>query len=257
MVSIGTPNRRASFPRGDNGSVEPSPTPEPPPFAAEAESSGPSRGRTFGVAAALLLIGAGAVVGTLLVRSRDSTEPVTLKAGWSRQAGPGFTLGLPPGWRSFPTTIDADAFADFEKNDPARAAIVRAAFGESLSQFVRFIAFDIGTPVSESFVTNMQVLVLPAEGGLDRFIEVNAAQLASAEGIASTVERQRIVLPAGQAGILSAQLRLSGSTALAAVTQYVLVVEEVAFVMQFTTLADDLAALGPEFEDIARTFRFV
>jgi hypothetical protein len=210
----------------------------------------------FGIAAAIMLLGAGAVIGALLVRSNE-VEPAPLKAGWSRQTGPGFTLGLPPGWRSFPTTTDSKAFADFEKSDPARAAILREAFGGTLSPLIKFVAFDIGTPVSENFVTNMQVLVLPAPNGLDGFIETDATQLAGAPGISSSVEKQRIELPAGEAGIVSARIRLSGTAPLASVTHYALVVEDVAFLMQFTTLADDLAELAPEFEDVARSFRFV
>jgi hypothetical protein len=210
----------------------------------------------LGVAAALLLIGAGAVIGALLVRSKGGTEPAELKAGWSRQAGPGFTLGLPPGWRSFPTTMDEKAFADLEKTDPARAAILRAAFGGAVSPFIKFLAFDVGTPVSENFVTNMQVLVLPAPSGLDAFVDVDATQLSNAEGLSSSVEKQRIVLPVGEAGIMSARLRLSGTAPLAAVIHYAFVVEDVGFILQFTTLAADLADLGPEFDDVARTFRF-
>ena len=240
--------------------MEPPTTPVPaPPAPPEPDTSvgAPSRGRIFGVGAAGLLLGAGAVIGALLVRSNDTTEPAPLKAGWSRQAGPGFTLNLPPGWRSFPTTMDEKAFADLEKSDPARAAILRAAFGGPASPFVKFIAYDIGTPVSENFLTNMQVLVLPAPTGLAGFVDTDATQLRTAEGIASSVQKQRILLPAGEAGVISARLRLSGSAPpLAAVIHYALVVEDVAFVMQFTTLADDLRELGPEFEDVARTFRF-
>ncbi|MFY9586880.1 MAG: hypothetical protein WAT66_05430, partial [Actinomycetota bacterium] len=215
-----------------------------------------SRGRTIGVAAAIMLLGAGAVIGALLVRSSDGTEPAPLKAGWSRQSGPGFTLGLPPGWRSFPTTTDSKAFADLEKSDPARATILREAFGGNLSPYVKFLAFDVGTPVSENLVTNMQVLVLPAPNGLDGFVETDARELADAEGVASSVEKQRIELPAGEAGIVSARIRLAGSAPPAAVIHYALVVEDLAFVMQFTTLADDLAELAPEFQDVARSFRF-
>ncbi len=211
----------------------------------------------LGVAAAVLLLGAGAVIGALLVRSNDPAEPAPLKAGWSGQAGPGFTINLPPGWRKFPTTMDAKAFADLEKTDPARAAILREAFGGSVSPFVKFLAFDIGTPVSENFLTNMQVLVLPAPNGLDGFINFDATQLRNAPGIASSVQTQRITLPAGEAGIVTARLRLSGTAPLAAVIHYALVVDDVGFIMQFTTLANDLAELGPEFEDVARTFRFV
>lgn len=239
--------------------MEQSPTPAPsPPVPSEPDTSGlaPPRGRALGVAAAIFLIGAGAVIGALLTLRGNSTEPAPIKAGWSRQSGPGFTLGLPPGWRSFPTTMDEKAFADLEKTDPGRAAILREAFGGEISPFVRFLAFDIGTPVSESFVTNMQVLVLPAPGGLEAFVENDARQLGNAEGIASSVEQQRIELPAGEAGIVSARLRLTPTAPLAAVTHYALVVEDVGFVMQFTTLEKDLAQLGPEFEDVARTFRF-
>ena len=240
--------------------MEPPSTPLPgPPAPTESETSGPApaRARAFAVAIAILLLGAGAVIGALLVRSKGP-EPAPLKAGWSRHAGPGFTLNLPPGWRKFPTTMDAKAFADLEKSDPTRAAIVREAFGGDASPYVKFLAFDIGTPVSENFLTNMQVLVLPAPQGLDGFVDMDAASLQTAEGIASPVERQRIVLPAGEAGVVSARIRLSGTAPpLAAVIHYALVVEDVAFVMQFTTLAGDLADLGPEFEDVARTFRFV
>jgi hypothetical protein len=209
----------------------------------------------FAVAAAIMLLGAGAVIGAILVRS-NGAEPAELKAGWSRQAAPGITLGLPPGWRSFPTTMDSKAFADFEKSDPGRAAILREAFGGAVSPYVKFLAFDIGTPVSERFVTNMQVLVLPAPNGLDGFIDTDARELAGAPGFEGQIGRQRIALPAGEAGIVSARIRLSGTAPPAAVIHYALVVEDVAFVMQFTTLADDLTELAPEFEDVARSFRF-
>jgi hypothetical protein len=246
--------------RGDNGLVEPPTAPEPgaPSLpGSDTSTAGPSRSRMFGVAAAIVLLGAGAVIGTLLARSNDGPQPAPLKAGWSRQSAPGFTLGLPPGWRSFPTTADSTAFADLEKSDPARAAILREAFGGAVSPYVKFLAFDIGTPVSENFVTNMQVLVLPAPNGLDGFIDTDARELAGAPGFEGAIGTQRIALQAGDAGIVSARIRLSGTAAPAAVIHYALVVEDVAFVMQFTTLAGDLTELAPEFEDVARSFRFV
>jgi hypothetical protein len=219
--------------------------------------AGGSRGRAFGIAAAILLLGAGAVIGVLLVRSDGAAvEPATLKTGWTRAAGPGFTLGLPPGWQSFPTTTDAKAFTELEKTDPARAAILRAAFGGELSPFIKFIAFDIDTPLSRTFATNMNVIVVAAPRGLDALVDNDVAQVRGAEGVASTVQTQRITLPAGEAAIVTAQVRLAGNPQLAVVTHYVLELDELGFILQFTTLADHLEEQGPVFEDVARSFRF-
>ncbi len=197
------------------------------------------------------------MIGALLVRSDGTAaEPAKLKAGWTRGAGPGFTLGLPPGWRSFPTTTDAKAFDELEKTDPGRAAILRSAFGGELSPYIKFIAFDLGTPLSETFATNMNVIVLAAPRGLDALVDGDAAEIRAAEGAGSTVQTQRITLPAGEAAIVTAQLRLAGNPHLAVVTHYVLAVDGVGFILQFTTLADHLSGLAPTFEDVARTFRF-
>jgi hypothetical protein len=218
-------------------------------------SAGP--GRAVAVAAAVLLIGAGALIGVLLVQSRSSTvAPAALPSGWTREAGPGFTLGLPPGWKSFPTTMDSKAFADLEKSDPARAAIVRSAFGGRVSPYIKFIAFDLGTPLSQTFTTNMNVIAVAAPRGLDAFVDNDVGQVRSAEGVASTVQTQRVTLPVGEAAIVTAQLRLPGNPQLAAVTHYALVTGKTGIILQFTTLADRLSDLARKFEEIARTFRF-
>lgn len=219
----------------------------------------PSRRRALAVAGALLLIGAGAVVGVVLARGggSSSVEPAALRSGWTRQAGPRFTLGLPPEWRSFPTTANTEEFAALEKSDPQRAALLRDQFGGELSPLIRFIAFEVGTPLSQQFSTNLTVIVAEAAGGLDGFIENDATQLRRAEGVGSTIQEQRIELPAGEAGIVTAQLQIPGGSQLGAVTHYVLVRGETGYILQFTTLADQLTRLAPLFEEIARTFRFV
>lgn len=217
-----------------------------------------SRRRVLGIAGALLLIGAGAVVGVVLARGGSSSvEPAALRSGWTRQTGPGFTLGLPPEWRSVPTTANAKDFEALEKSEPQLAALVRDQFGGQLSPFIRFIAFEVGTPLSQQFSTNLTVIVAAASGGLDGFIENDAAQLRQAEGVGSTIQEQRIELPAGEAGIVTAQLQIPGGSRLGAVTHYVLVRGENGYILQFTTLADQLTRLSPLFEEIARTFRFV
>jgi hypothetical protein len=210
-----------------------------------------------GYAAALLLIGIGAVIGILLVRpDGPQVEPAKLNAGWTRAAGPAFTLGLPPGWRSFPTTMDERDFAELEKTDPGRAAMLRGAFGGGLSPYIRFIALDAETPLSPAFTTNLTVIVVSAPRGLDAFVDNDVAQLRAADGVASTVQTQRISLPAAEAAIVTAQLRLVDNPELAVVTHYVLVANDVGFSLQFTTNADRLTELAPTFEEVARTFRF-
>ena len=231
----------------------------PPGMAPIPDSPTPTPRRIGPIAAAVVVIAIAAVGGTLIFKrtsDRDKLEP-----GWrrARVAAEGFSLGMPPGWRSVSTTNADKAFEALRSANPQLADIVKDQLGASLSSLIKLLAFDTRSPtLAQQFATNMNVVVAPAAGiDIDTFLEQNLAQLRKTPGLAN-VESRRVDLPAGPAGQVTSQLTVNapGGAQQVAITQYLVVNGQKGYIMSFSTLPTSMPAYVDLFQQIAETFRF-
>lgn len=168
-------------------------------------------------------------------------------------ANRGFAVTLPENWLSvdlndqgiqdaLDESLD-DFGADFDANLTAQ---VRNAIAGGVA-FLAFRKPDEAAPVG----TNINVIVLPAYGmSLDTLEAINKAQLQQMVGEGSTVEANRVTLPAGEAVVLTYKLEPSGQDPVA-FEQYFVLGNDKQVILTCTVLAG--GTIGDECRSIADT----
>jgi len=240
--------------------VPPDPGPPGPPAVPEYPSPPSKRIGLF--AAAIAAVAVGAVGATLLVRSATHEDQGKIDPGWQKVSvgAEGFSVGIPPGWKSVSTTSADQAFEALKAANPQLANLVKDQLGESLSSLIKLLAFDTNSPtLEEKFATNMNVVVAPAPGvDINTFLEQNLAALRKTPGLAN-VEYKNLRLPAGPGALVTSQLTLNapGGAQQVAITQYLLVNGAKGYIMSFSTLPSFVHNYEADFRKIAETFRLV
>jgi hypothetical protein len=220
---------------------------------------------------AMIVIGvaliAGAVVGVLLAKgggddSGKASGPVAIPAGWTRHdlASEGFTLGLPPGWRDIPPGEVEPALDELRADNPELADLVEGQLQGSLSQLVRFFAFDTEAPsLAEGFATNANVVVEPLQVDVtfEQYLEANVRQLRQVPNVTVTVRDDTLSLPGGRSAVISSVFELKSPEGLKQVdvTQYVFLKGRRGFILSMTTTPAHQSAYRTTFDQIARTFK--
>jgi hypothetical protein len=243
--------------------------PAPRPLPSDAGSPGmapipeqpmPKSRRIGPAAVAVVLIALGAIGATLVVRLGTGKDGGKLEPGWRRVkvAAEGFSVGLPPGWRSVSTTDADKAYEALKSANPQLASLVKDQLGGTLSSLIKLLAFDTRSPtLAQQFATNMNVVVAPAAGvDIDTFVEQNLAQLRKTPGL-TNVESSKIELATGRAGLVTSQLTVNapGGAQQVAITQYLVTNGEKGYIMSFSTLPSFVASYKGQFQKIAETLR--
>jgi hypothetical protein len=184
-----------------------------------------------------------------------------LPAGWTTttRASDGFSIALPPSWRTI--ELDSQAFAAVYKaladqNPDFAAALSPDQAAGLLAEGVKVMAFDFSR-AQEGFGTNMNVIheELPVETSLDVLTQINTAQLQGQLKIDSP-EVTHTTLGSLQATRFHYSVPLErpqGSLPIS-ITQYYVVRGKDAYVMTFTTASAAERSYGDLFEQIAKTF---
>lgn len=235
------------------------PPPMPPPVSGKRGSPGP---------VAMMIIGgalvAGVVVGVVLARSGGDSNggsgKVSIPAGWTAQdaSDEGFRLALPPGWQEVePGRVD-DSLDQVREDNPELAEVIESQLSGSLSDLVRFFAFDTRSPtLAEQFATNVNVVVEPLPGGVDfdEYLDANLSQLRTVPGVRVSGEDE-VSLPGGRAAVITSTFTLNSPSGPKdiAVTQYLLMRGDRGFILSMTTTPGHIATYRETFEQIARTF---
>lgn len=223
----------------------------------------PTRGRRVAVGViivAALAIAALVAVPLLLLNSGGDSKS-SVRSGWTREApgGQGFSVDLPPNWKSVSTKSADDAFNSLKAANPELANLVRDQLGASLGSLIKLLAFDVRSPtLSQQFATNLNVVVAPAGGAsFDEFLDLNVSQLRRTPGLGSLRE-EKVGLPAGQSGKVTSQLTLNapGGQQTVAITQYLLLNEGRGYIISFSTLPSHVGSYSSLFQEIAETLRF-
>jgi hypothetical protein len=238
----------------------------PPGLPPAGPDIGPPPGtRRVAIWIAVGLIAVGAVVGVLLGRQGRGglakAPPATLPSGWTLQdvKTEGFSVGLPPNWTSLPTTSVDQAMKTLQRENPELARLVGPQLGSSLSSLMKLLAFDGTSPtLQRNFATNLNIIVAPAESStsFEEFVSASEAQLRAVSSV-SNVTSERHALPVGPSAIVRSELTLNtgAGSQKAAITQYLVLGRDKAYILSFTTLPDALDTYAPVFEQIAQTFR--
>lgn len=191
------------------------------------------------------------------VAPAGSPAPVGSAApGTPRPAG-AYSLALPKGWRSVRIGSDyTAAAAAYEAANPRFASSLKGqleALPKSASEYA-YDASDATVQGGSVVALTVTEVALPAAVNLDAFsaeVGRQAAQVAE-----KNVPAERILTSSGPADRLVYEApfgQASGGTAVAAITQVLLVVPGRGYVLTFTTAPSRAPADGPVFAEIARS----
>ncbi len=177
----------------------------------------------------------------------------------------GFVLALPAAWQRLPVeSQELEASLQVVRaTNPELAALIGARGKEMLQSGVKFWAFDLGADALKTkFVTNVTVTrqTLPNEVSFDAYVLVNVNQINGLSSRQGEVNHQRVTL----AGVPAEKLDYSlvfqsddGSSTTAAITQYLLLNRNDAFVLTYATRADQREHYAPMFDQSAATFHLI
>lgn len=221
---------------------------------------------------AMMVIGvalvAGAVVGVLIARGGDKEDsgkagPITVPAGWATQdlSSEGFTLALPPDWKVIPPGDVEPAVDELRAENPELADLIEGQLQGSLSQLVRFFAFDTDAPtLAQGFATNVNVVVEPLQTddvAFAAYVDANIRNLKQVPGVTVTLKDDNLALPGGRAALINSEFTLNSADGVRKidVTQYVMLRGRRGLILSMTTTPEHAATYAQTFTDIAKTFR--
>lgn len=186
-----------------------------------------------------------------------------LAAGWSHVVidEAGFSIGLPGGWKkiSIEDVNASGAFDAMKSANPEAAGVLQQAQDAIASGQIALFAFDTEpTDASRAFAANVNVINTGAASGSAR---------EAADGMANAIRQQvpvigevqadTVDLPAGAAGVVRYQWRVTGTSGAAtdvAVTQYAILAGGTGYIVSFSIAADTASEYGPLIEQMARSF---
>lgn len=189
----------------------------------------------------------------------------TAESGWTLYPLPqdGFAISVPSAWTA--QAFDPATLAELMKQVQAKNPQYAKALGNQAPQMaaagIKFIAIDLTPqPAAPNFATNLNVLrhAIPAAMTFDAYVNTNVKQVQDG-GIAQTIARRRVRLPAGDAEEIrySATMAISSTEKIQmALTQYLLMRHQQGYVLTFTTVPALDAKYFPTFEKIARSLQW-
>lgn len=176
--------------------------------------------------------------------------------GTPRPAG-AYALTLPTGWRSVPIGSDyAAAAARYEATSPRFATSLKGqltGLPKSASEYA-YDGSDATVKGGSLVALTVTEVALPAAVNLDAFSAEVGRQVSQVAE--KTIPAERILTSSGPADRLVYEApfdQTSGGTAVAAITQVLLVVPGRGYVLTFTTPPSRAPADGPVFAEIARS----
>ena len=180
----------------------------------------------------------------------------SIAPGTPRPAG-AYTLTLATGWRS--VRIGSDYAATAARYEAASARFASSLKGQlaGLPKSASEYAYDGSDATVQSgtlVALTVTEVVLPADVNLDAFSAEVGRQ--ASQVVEEDVPMERILTSSGPAARLVYEApfnQASGGTAVAAVTQVLLVVPGRGYVLTFTTTPSRVLADGPVFAEIARS----
>ena len=238
----------------------PSEPPPPVPAAPYPPPSGGGRNRVALIVIGVALI-AGAGVGIVLARGGGGGE---VPDGWKAHdlTSDGFRLATPGSWRDLPPGDVTPALDEIRAENPELAELIEGQLTGSLSELVRFFAFDPDSPsLAQEFATNINVVVepLPVDVSFSQYLQANLTQLRQVPGVSVEVRNEEATLPGGRAAVISSRFTLNSPSGPRQidVLQYLFLKGRKGFILSMTTTPEHGATYATTFERIARSFQLV
>ncbi|MBM3131160.1 MAG: hypothetical protein FJ009_21365 [Chloroflexi bacterium] len=185
--------------------------------------------------------------------------------GWTLHSLPqdGFAISVPTSWAAQPSDPAALAslMRQVQEKNPQYAKVLGSQAPQMAAAGIKFIAIDLTPqPEAPNFATNLNVLrhTIPSATTFDAYVNTNVKQLQDS-GIAKSITRRRVKLPAGDAEEIryAAAMAITGAEKTQmALTQYLLVRNQQGYVLSFTTDPKLDAKYFPLFEKIVRSLQW-
>lgn len=238
------------------------PPPEAPAAPYPPPSGGPNRVALIVIGVALI---AGVGVGVLLARRGDDKPgAVTVPAGWTtRDTDDGFRIAIPPKWQELPPGDVEPALEEVRADNPELAELIENQLAGSLSDLVRYFAFDPESPsLAEGFATNVNVVVegpLPSGIDFEQYLQANLTQLRQVPGVTVDIKDRSLSLPGGRSAWIVSRFTLNSPAGARQidVNQYVFLKGNRGFILSMTTTPAHTATYASVFTQIARSFELL
>lgn len=169
----------------------------------------------------------------------------------------GFSIAVPSDWKTLTPgeALSANELQEFRDDNPEVAPYLDAVSAPDSP--IKFLALD--PRVKDAFATNVNVVALPASGGVsfDRWAKAAATEANNLPSRSGPLEQERVNLPAGEALRLAYDQSFSfeGEERTVATLQYALVGASRSYVLTFTTPSAQEADYLPIFRAAAESFR--
>jgi hypothetical protein len=173
----------------------------------------------------------------------------------------GFAMALPSGWKAIDLSKLDDEMKALEKQNPQAAAAVGPQLRMMAGLGVKFLGIDMQSALT-GFATSINVVKeqRPTPIALDDYVKQNLQLLETIPILVKPIARQRVKLTAGEAERLEYGLNIplpTGQPLKTVTVQYLIVKDNVAFVISLTVSADAAAKQTPMFEKVGNSFQFL
>lgn len=204
----------------------------------------------------------GAATATPDADSSHSASPdaeADVEAGWALHEGEGFTILLPEEWQVFDseTIADSGIFSELAEENPDLEGVFLQVESALQSGQTAFIAMELGEPAADGFAENVNIGGSAYSGSLEDFEEESVAQIEAEIPISGEVERETVDLEVHEALRLAYGYPLEtgdGATLEVEVIQYLVVADDVAWVVTFSSTSDQIGDYEATFEQSAESF---
>ncbi|MGB8645539.1 MAG: hypothetical protein WCF84_09895 [Anaerolineae bacterium] len=202
-----------------------------------------------------------------LTTPSPSAVILVIPSGWNELTVPeeNFAIAIPPRWQRLPVNpqeLDA-SLKVIRQSNPELANALGARGQELMASGVKLWAFDFD-PISlqSKFATNLTVTrqTVVDQVSLDTYVNINVSQIEQLTSKQGTVDHERLTLgdlPAERVRYNISFQASDGSTGTSAITQYLMIYQDNAFVLTYATLLDQQDKYKSIFDQSAASFRAV
>lgn len=204
---------------------------------------------------------------TITEASSPEVMTTTLKTGWVEYRLPadGFVLAMPPTWEKVDfNESNMDAIVNtLGKSNPELANVLSGQMQTLTASGYKFWGFDLNPKSAQSgYLTNVNVVKQPltVKASLDFYVQETLAQMKNLSSVVKVVSHKRVKLGQIPAEEMHYQMKLTistGKTITVATTQYLLLTQEDAFAITFSTSPQQARTYTSTFQKIAASFKLI
>ncbi len=202
-----------------------------------------------------------------LVTPSPSAIVLVVPSGWTELTVPeeNFAIAIPPRWQRLPVNpqeLDA-SLKVISQSNPELANALGARGQELMASGVKLWAFDFDPASLQSkFATNLTVTrqSLSEPVSLDTYTTVNVTQIQQLTSRQGAIDQERVTLgnlPAERIRYNLSFQASDGTQGASAITQYLILSDNDAFVLTYATLLDQLDKYKTTFDQSAASFRAI